>query len=146
MGQKAQELRWLEDQITEETWQEMQDRLKDEYYGDYSHHPNGVCYHLGIHELKCKVCDRVFYATSPLAMYCNYWCKVDRYVERRREIHGLKRWKGPCQYCKKEFVSNRIDAKYCCPSHRVLACLNRKKKKEEQAAATVPVKNNVLLK
>src|SRR5918996_2420007 len=119
LGQKAQELRWLEEEITEESWQEQQNRLKSEYYDGHK----SMYYHLGIHELKCKVCDRVFYATSPFAMYCNYWCKVDRYIERRRQLHGYKRWKGRCQYCNKEFVSSRVHAKYCCNSHRVLACL-----------------------
>jgi hypothetical protein len=109
------------------SWNELQAALKEIYYHHGAYWGRGY-----IHELKCSVCENIFYAKYPYAKYCNYWCQVDRYIERRRELHGFKRWKGPCQYCNKEFVSSRVHARYCSDSHRVLACLARKKGTEER--------------
>jgi hypothetical protein len=121
----------LEEEITEESWEERQTRLKEspKYYG-----------HCGIHELKCCYCGRVFYAGYPYAKYCNYYCKMDVYIDRRRERkereaterkavtkYNNYSYSLVCQYCQKNFLNKRYDAKYCSESHRVLACYDRRK-------------------
>ncbi len=107
------------------SWEELQAVLKHKYYHDEYEGYWGRGY---IHELKCTVCGNVFYAKYPYAKYCSYTCKIDTYIERRRQRTKPKYWEGPCQYCGNKFNSHRVDAKYCCDSHRVLACLERRKK------------------
>jgi hypothetical protein len=118
----------LEDEIKEESWEERQARLKD----DYDKHHGYYHWYGAVFKLNCKVCDQEFYSESPYAKYCNYWCTVARYIERRRQLHSFKKYKCQCEYCNKEFISSRVHAKYCSPSHRVLACKTRKEKTVEE--------------
>ena len=44
-----------------------------------------------------------------------------------------------CAYCGKSFIATDPRSLYCCPSHRVLACVKRKKARI--ATTTAPVKD-----
>ena len=108
-----------------EWWKTQQEQLGEIYENEGGY----LCPYGYVYKQKCMICDEMFYSRSQYSKYCCYQCYISARVQRRREIHGFKRWKGPCQYCNKEFVSSRIHAKYCCESHRVLACLKRRRKR-----------------
>lgn len=75
--------------------------------------------------LRCWHCSRVIFCMNISKRYCSYVCSRDAYLARRRKRNEDARVKQ-CMYCKKVFKAKRRDARYCCESHRVLACIYRK--------------------
>lgn len=74
----------------------------------------------------CSHCGKVFYRISIRMQYCSYRCKIGAYIKRRKARLEARRKNKICIFCNKLFSPKRSDAKYCCESHRVRACLARK--------------------
>ena len=110
------------------SWEELQTVLKYIYYHEGRYWGRGY-----VRKLECVVCGNIFYAKYPHTKYCTYRCSMDSYVEKRRQRTKSKYWSAVCQHCNSRFNTWRVDSKYCCDSHRVLACLNRKKKEKEKS-------------
>lgn len=76
--------------------------------------------------LNCAVCGRVFMADRPEALYCNDWCRLKAYKQRRDQRNQIARQKV-CLTCKGPFIAKRKDGKYCCPACKQEAYRNRLK-------------------
>jgi len=97
---------------------------KDLYYCNRcERHQHPMCCHF----FSCRHCKKEFKSFSITRRYCSYRCVNDAYIARRKVWREYKREKK-CLFCSKDFKAKRRDAKYCCSSHRVMACLRRKKK------------------
>jgi hypothetical protein len=84
--------------------------------------------------------------TEAKAKYCSVSCARKAFNELRKERReDVKAERGSlCLYCQKKIYkpieyenpnlrpsrTKRLDSKYCCDGHRVLACLARKQKAE----------------
>ena len=78
---------------------------------------------------ECRYCGRVFYYKMKhfdATAYCSLQHVRDAYNKRRRDEREKIRSNRVCLFCEKKFHATRAHAKYCCESHRVLACLKRK--------------------
>jgi len=91
---------------------------------------------LGYPHKECQYCGRVFYYRKVVydsIRYCSLEHVREAYNKRRREKREKARSNKICLSCENKFESTRAHAKYCCESHRVLACLARKEKAEKSA-------------
>jgi hypothetical protein len=107
-------------------WQQRQDYMKRRYEEALDLFRGEERFY---YKRQCVHCQREFYTKSKSGRYCMYSCSMDAYVDKRRLETPPKSYTTVCKYCQKPFNSNRIDRQYCCNSHRVLACLERKKDK-----------------
>lgn len=78
---------------------------------------------------RCIICSQEFQQFDPPAFgnkqrYCSRKCKIINFIKIRKE-RNTSNLKKSCLYCNKQFEAKRKDAKYCCASHRVLACTKR---------------------
>lgn len=61
---------------------------------------------------QCRVCGFIFYAFSPLALYCSSRCKNDAWIERRK-IYKTQEKERICKLCHTPFTAKRKDTLYC---------------------------------
>ena len=62
---------------------------------------------------KCPVCEKVFIATAPAAIYCSEDCKKKRQDQKVLEEKKRNFPKKKCPICNKIFVATSNRRKYC---------------------------------
>jgi hypothetical protein len=110
----------LREKITEVSWEEKQAELK----ADYEKFGESL-----VSKIECWHCGHEFYVGYrgvKHRRYCSHSYVNDAFIKRRKERKEWIRSSRVCEYCNNKFHGKRTHSKYCCPSHRVLACLTRR--------------------